>query len=271
MDRKTAMADTAGLSGVRRTSFSALAALFAILAGGLLFGWIGLFLGWVDDTDGGIHRIHNVAGSGVATGLFVATPLLILAWRRRDVALVQMVAVAAVGYGVACVLATDWVALLFVPILLMPVVVLAAVGRLGRDVLRGGEGFGVFTLVVTIASAVFWVPYALQMATFQRIGPPSDPHVQMHHWTSMAGMALGIVLLGILASLRTRGWRIVVWLVAAGSAVYGIASIVFAHFPGTTVPYPGGEGVGWGLLAILGGVLLVAAAELDARRGSVTP
>jgi peptidoglycan/LPS O-acetylase OafA/YrhL len=88
----------------------------------------------------------------------------------------------------------------------------------------------------------------------------------MHHWTSMAGMALAIVLLGLLASLRTRGWRIVVWLAAAGSAVYGLASIVFATFPGTSFPYPGGEGVGWGLLAIVGGIALVAASELDRRR-----
>jgi hypothetical protein len=182
----------------RKTWFSALASVFAVLAGVLLFGWVGLIIGWVDTSDLGIHRIHNAAGSGVGTGLFVAT------------------------------------------------------------------------FAVTVASAIFWVAFALTMARNQRLGPPSDPHVQMHHWTGMAGMALALVLLGLLASFRTRGWRIVVWLGAAGSAVYGLASIVFATFPGTTVPYPGGEGVGWGLLAIVGGIALVVAAELDRRRTPIT-
>ena len=266
MDSATMPAETRELSRARRMWFSGLAVFFALLAGVLLFGWIGLFLGWGDTTDNGIHRVHDVAGSGVGTGLFVATPFLILAWRRDDVALLQAIAVAALSYAIASALATDVAYVFFLPIVLIPVAVLLWVGDGWGAFFRAGRGFAPATFIVSVASAVFWVAFALTMARNQRLGPPTDPHVEMHHWTSMAGMALAILLLGLLASLRARGWRIVVWLAAAGSAVYGLASIVFATFPGTSFPYPGGEGVGWGLLAIVGGIALVAASELDRRR-----
>jgi hypothetical protein len=109
------------------------------------------------------------------------------------------------------------------------------------------------------------VTYALSTARLQRTGSPHDSHVEMHHWTSMASMALAIVFVGLLASLKTKGWLIVARLVAAGSIVYGMASIVFARFPGTDVPYAGSEGVGWGLAAVAGGFAMAAAAWWDSR------
>ena len=161
--------------------------------------------------------------------------------------------------------ASDWVILAFVPIVAIPVVVLLAIGRGWRRFASAGEGFAPAVFVVTLASAVFWVTYALSTAKLQRTGSPHDPHVEMHHWTSMASMALAIVLVGLLASLKTKGWVIVARLVAVGSIVYGVASIVFARFPGTDVPYPGGEGVGWGLAAVAGGVAMAVASWWDSR------
>jgi hypothetical protein len=58
-------------------------------------------------------------------------------------------------------------------------------------------------------------------------------------------MAFGLVPVGLLASARMPGWRITVWCVCLGAAVYGLASIVFHRFPSSGVPYPGGEGIGW--------------------------
>lgn len=263
------MIEAPTMSTNRLRWFSGLAATFAILNGTIGFGWIALALSWFENDDGGIHRIHNVVGSGVATGIFVAVPLLILAWRRSDVALLQMVAFAAFAYGVACVLATDWISLLYVPAIAIPAVVLLAVGRGWRSFARAGRGIAPATLAVVIASAAFWATYALEMAGNQRIGSPNDPHVQMHHWTSMTGFAVGVVLLGLLAVLRTPGWRIVAALVGTGSAVFGVASIVFARFPGTTIPYPGGEGAGWGVLALVGGAALVLASWWDIRHEAV--
>jgi hypothetical protein len=82
----------------------------------------------------------------------------------------------------------------------------------------------------------------------------------------MAAMSFGLVLAGLLASSRMRGWRLTVWCAGLGAAVYGLASILFHRFPGTTVLYPGSEGIGWGLAAVIGGLAFIAVAEWEARR-----
>jgi hypothetical protein len=255
----------ASLSRTRTIWFSVMAGVFAAIFGLVLFGWVGLLLGWFDNQAGGIHRVHNIGGSGVVTGIFIAVPLLVLAWRREAVALLQTVAFAGLGFAVSSVIASDWIGLAFLPIVAIPVVVLLAIGRGWRPFASAGEGFASAVFVVTLAGAVCWVTYAISTARLQRTGSPHDPHVEMHHWTSMASMALAIVFVGLLASLKTKGWLMVARLIAAGSIIYGVASIVFARFPGTDVPYAGSEGVGWGLAAVAGGVAMAAAAWWDSR------
>ena len=66
-------------------------------------------------------------------------------------------------------------------------------------------------------------------------------------------------------SNRTPGWRIVAWLTGLGSIAYGAASILFATYPGSDVPYPSSEGSVWGTLAIAWGVVVIALAERRSR------
>jgi hypothetical protein len=120
--------------------------------------------------------------------------------------------------------------------------------------------------VVVAAVPLLW--FGLAAASLQRNGPASDPHVSMSHWTTMASMAFALVLVGLLASLRIRGWRFTAWCAGVGAAVYGLASIVFAHFPISGVRYAGSQGIGWGIVALLGGVAFVGLAERE-RRSSV--
>ncbi len=253
------------LSKTRRTWFSALAVLFALIFGLALFGWIGLFLGWIEGGEGQIHRVHDIGSSGVATGIFVATPLLILSWRRSDVALLQMLGAAALATVIGGLLALDWGFLVFAVILVVPVVVLLTISKGWGWFTARGPGIAPELLIAAIVSAPVWGAFAWTMARLQRAGPPSDPHVELHHWTGMAIMGVGVVLMGALASKRTEGWRIVAWLTCIGSIVYGVASIVFATYPGSSLPYPGSEGSFWGALAIAWGVVFVALAERRAR------
>jgi hypothetical protein len=78
-------------------------------------------------------------------------------------------------------------------------------------------------------------------------------------------MAFGIVLTALLAALRIEGWRLTAWCAGLGAAVYGVASIVFHRFPGTTFRYPASEGVGWGLVAVAAGLAFIALSEREAR------
>jgi hypothetical protein len=163
------------------------------------------------------------------------------------------------------VLALDWVFLVYVVILAIPIVVLLAISRGWRQFIARGVGIAPDLLIAAIVSAPFWAAFAVKMASLQRAGPANDPHVEMHHWTGMAIMGIAVVLMGVLASERTPGWRMVAWLTGVGSIVYGVASAVFATYPGSTVPYPGSEGAFWGTLAIVWGIVFTALAERRAR------
>jgi hypothetical protein len=87
----------------------------------------------------------------------------------------------------------------------------------------------------------------------------------MNHWANTSAMAFGIVLTALLAALRINGWRFTAWCAGLGAVAYGIASIVFHRFPGTTFAYPASEGVGWGLVAVGAGLAFIALSEWEAR------
>ena len=253
------------LSTTRRTWFSVMAVVFALIFGVGFFGWIGLITGWFEGGERQIHRVHDIASSGVATGLLIAVPLLILAWRRDDIALLQMLGVAAAATVVGSILAIEPTYVLFVVILAIPVVVLLAISRGWRRYLAPGAGWAPELLAAAIVAAPFWGAFAWTMARLQADRPASDPHVQEYHWVGMAVVAIGLVLLVVLASLQTQGWRIVSLLTGVGSIVYGVASIVFGTYPGSDVPYPSSEGAVWGALAIVWGIVVIGFAERRAR------
>ena len=94
-------------------------------------------------------------------------------------------------------------------------------------------------LAITLIAAVPLVAYALDMGAQARDleGPPH--HVQ--RLSTMAAMALSIVLIGLLAALRTRGWRIPAWSAGTAAIVFGLASVVF---PDNRAPW-GVDGEAW--------------------------
>lgn len=100
------------------------------------------------------------------------------------------------------------------------------------------------------------------MARFQREGFALDPHVEQGHWTSMAGMALAIVLTGALASLPSVSRRVTAWSAGLGLAVFGLVSMVF----GDGISGAGAAPGLWGTMAVVGGLLFVAVAEGEVRR-----
>jgi hypothetical protein len=253
------------ISKTRRTWFSVMAVVFALIFGIGFFSWIGLVSGWFETGERQIHRVHDIGSSGVATGILIALPLLILAWRRDDIALLQMLGVAGVATVIGAILATEPGYMLFVVILAVPVVVLLAISRGWRRYLAPGVGWAPELLVAALVAAPFWGAFAWRMARLQADLPSADPHVEEFHWIGMAVMAIGLVLMVILAATRTQGWRIVAWLTGIGAAVYGASSIAFRSFQGSGFPYPSSEGSVWGTLAILWGLAIIALAERRAR------
>jgi hypothetical protein len=254
----------------RLIAFRVLVVLFGIGAAGGLFG-AGLIVGWFDTTEGGIHRVHDI-GFGVLAGVFVTVGFLAqLRSPERNVSARYQIVAAGVGVLIAGLIAADPGTGLF--FFLVPVVALAilvAVHPASTALMKGTPSFSPVLAGITVVGAVPLTWFALHAAKLQRTGFPADPHVKQSHWTIMAAMALAILLVALVSSLKLPGWRISAWSAGAGAFFYGLASAVFATFPGSSVPYPGSEGVSWGLVGILGGLMFIAAAEWEARRSAGT-
>jgi hypothetical protein len=255
-------------SRVRRTAFTVLTIVFALGAFGGLFG-IALFFGWFNNEAGGIHRVHYL-GFGVLFGVLLTTAAVALVRRpeARPSAFLQVVAVA-VGTVLAALVSADGNYPPLGLIVVAGAAILLAVHPSRKGIVHPAADPSPILGTFAAVGAIPLVWFGLTMARLQRDGLAADPHVQQDHWANMAGMAFGLALVGLLAAMRVRGWRLTAWCAGLGVAVYGLASIVFAQFPGTQVPYPGSEGVGWGVVALIGGLAFVAVAEWEARRSPV--
>ncbi len=252
-------------TGTRRTVFGVLAGIFAVAVFGGLFGF-SLFTGWFSNEDGGIHRVHYL-GFGILFGALL-TPAAAALVRRpegRPSAFLQVVAVAVAGV-VGAAVSADGNYLVIGLIVAVIAAILLVVHPSRASVLHPAADPSPVLGTVAAVGAIPLVWFGLTMARLQRDGVPTDPHVKGDHWANMAAMAFGLALVGLLAAMRFRGWRMTAWCAGLGVAVYGLASMVFARFPGTEVPYLGSEGVAWGLVAVIGGLAFVAAAEGEARR-----
>jgi hypothetical protein len=244
--------------------------VFAIGALVGLFG-VGLIVGWFDTNEGKIHRVHDIA-FGVLAGVILTVAFLAqLRDPERKLSLRYQIVVAALAALIAGLMATDLgTGVFFFLIPIVALAILVAVHPAGMALMRGARSFSPPLALLAVAGGVPLIWFALTTARLQRTGISTDPHVKMSHWTIMTAMLLAIFLVALLSSLMLSGWRITAWCAGAGAFFYGLASSVFAKFPGTSVPYPGSQGVGWGLVAMAGGLLFVVAAEWEARRSRAT-
>ena len=256
-----------GSSGrnVRRIAFTVASALLAAGAFGGLLGF-GVIIGWFDNDDGGIHRVHDI-GFGVLYGVILTAACLAMTRRpdRKASAFFQVLATA-VAALIAVLASADSRYLLFGIVVIASAAILLALHPARAEVLRPTMSPSGLLATVALAGSVPLVWFGLTMARLQRTGLPADPHVKNDHWANMAAMAFALVLVGLLASARMRGWRLTARSAGLGAALYGLASIVFHRFPGTSAPYPGSEGIAWGLAAMIGGIAFIAVAEWEARR-----
>jgi hypothetical protein len=249
----------------RRIAFAVASGLFAVAAFGGLLGF-SLVTGWFDNSDGGIHRVHML-GFGILYGLLLTVAALALTRRPEEKPSVFFqVVVVGLAAIIGALVSADGNYVVLGLIVIAAAAILLTLHPARAEVLRPTVSPSPLMGGLVLVGAVPLTGFALTMARLQRAGPPTDPHVSGDHWANMAALAFGLVLVGLLASARMRGWRFTAWCAGLGTAVYGVASIVFHRFPNTSVPYPGSEGTGWGLLALIGGLIFIVVAEWEARR-----
>lgn len=262
----TASVQTASAKGSgRRIAFTVATFIFGSAANGALFG-VGLVIGWFDTEDGGIHRVHDLA-FGILYGLILSVAFYAMVRRpEAKPSVFLQVVVIAVAALIAGVISADVSYLIIGPIVGAAAAILLALHPARVEVLHPGPKPSLVMGALVLVESVPLVWFGLTMAGLQRQGVAADPHVSMDHWANMAAMAFGLLLTGLLASARIRGWRLTAWCAGLGTITYGLASIVFHNYPGTHLAYPGSEGVGWGVAASIGGLAFIAAAEWESAR-----
>jgi hypothetical protein len=258
--RSAKPARTSG-SRFRRIAFNAWAAILVAGYGVAFFGYTSLVLAWFEDVEGVAGPVTDL-GYGVLVGIIQTTGLLVqLRGPERKIAGVQQTFLVIPALLIGSAVASDSQNLVPALILLPAVGILLALHPARGEFFRRGAALSWSLLAITVIGAVPLVAYALDMGAQARdlVGPPH--HVQ--RLSTMAAMAVAIVLTGLLAALRTRGWRIPAWSAGVAAIMFGLASVVFPDQPGAV-------GRGWGGVAIAGGVLFIAMAEWEARRATAT-
>lgn len=249
-----------------------LVALALLLASLFAYPGSGLLLGWWSTEDGGIHRFHHVVW-GMHTGLMLSAGLFALLVRTEErVATAQQVGVAMAvmmtglfgsvvipHYGES---GTEIDRIVFsIMILVLTGVVLALHPRRG-DLLRSGQGLSKPMAALSVIGLAVAIPYALEHTQIQlAVDLATDPHSagDRTHWDEMASATLTLALVALVAAQRTRGWRLVAWTAGIGTMIFGSASVLMPEQASS-------PGVAWGAVVLVGGVLFIAVAEIEARR-----
>jgi hypothetical protein len=79
-------------------------------------------------------------------------------------------------------------------------------------------------------------------------------HIAEGHYRNMAAFSFIVLLVGLLASLRPKGWRLAAWVAGGLQLLLGLTSVALPDAESSL-------GLAWGLAAIVWGVTFIVAAE----------
>lgn len=241
----------------RRVAFTVWAAILVVVFGVGFFGLTSLAIAWFGTLQGVAGPVTEL-GYGALVGIIltvgVASQLLA---PERKIAGMQQAALVVPALLIGSALAADGQNVEAAVIVSVGVGILLVLHPARAEFLRPGAAPSQPLLAIAVIGAVPSVAYALEMGAQAQdlVGPPH--HVQ--RLSTMAAMAIAIVLVALLASLKTRGWRIPAWSAGIAAIAFGLASAVYPD-------HPAAAGLAWGGAPLAGGVLFIAIAEWEARR-----
>jgi hypothetical protein len=183
----------------RDIAFAALSFLFGAASLGGLFG-IGIVIGWFNNDEAGIHRVHDI-GFGIAYGVLAAAAFFALVARGgRLPSIALQVAAVALGVIAGAAASADLGYAVLALGLLIALGVLLAISPNRRVLVSTRVDLSPVLAAFVLVAAVPLVCAGLTWARYQRDGFPLDPHVAQSHWATMAAMAFCAP-----SRLRSRG------------------------------------------------------------------
>jgi hypothetical protein len=249
-------------SGRLRTSwrwlaYTACAGVLALLYGVVFFGLTSLALAWFQTREGVAGPVTEV-GYGVLVGIFLTVGLASqLRHADRNVAGLQQASLVVPALLIGSALAGDAQNVEAALIVIVGVGVLIVLKSERGELLRIAGTPDPWLVGMVLVAAVPLVWYAVDVGAEARdlTGPPH--HVQ--RLSTMAAMAVAIVLVGFLAAARTKGWTLPAWCAGIATVLFGLASLLYPTHPGTA-------GAAWGGLAMVGGALFIGVATSTSKR-----
>jgi hypothetical protein len=95
---------------------------------------------------------------------------------------------------------------------------------------------------------------ALASTNIRLQGSVTSYHAFLGHYAFLAAFGFTVIGVGVLASLRSDGWRLTAWVAGLLPALVGVWSVLFPDADSSF-------GLGWALAAIAWGAVFVAVAE----------
>ena len=245
----------------RRIAFFTWAVILSVAFGIGFFGLTVLIIGWFEKSFGVSTPVSELS-HGALAGIIITVGLLVqLRAPERRIAGVQQVVLGILALMITALIGGREEPFTESLLFLAAAAILVALHPARREFFTLGATPIATLTAISILGSIPVIAYAVSMLVDARqfVGPP-------HHadrFAEMAATAIAIVLVGMLAALKTQGWRIAAWSAGAAASVVGLASIAFPDAPGAV-------GRAWGALAVAAGLLFVAAAEREARQSQVT-
>ncbi len=234
----------------------AVALVVALASLTINFGLIDLIDGYTGFVDQARNQVLD-AGWGLVFG--VVLPIGLFAQLRRPerrIAGIQQTGTVALALAVAAVIGAAWSYLALAAGIAAACAVLVALHPARRTFLRRGPRLEPAMLALAAFAAVPSLVYAGRMASAQRRDlPPADAVSNgLHHWTVMTALGLLVLLLVLLAGLRTAGWRIPAFSASIAAGGWAISCLL------APASAAGSEGHGWAWAALAWAVVVLAAA-----------
>lgn len=248
---------------VPRTAFTVWVATASLLIVLVFAGVTALTVGiWLADP--GYEETNPVLDLGFfALGaVLIGTGLVVqLRAPERHVAGIQQATIGLLALSVAGLIGDRVEPLWGGLVLLLATGVAAALHPARRELFRGGARPNAALAALALAAGVPAVLYAAAMLVLARESGPScflGQCARGDRFAEVAALAVAIVLVTLLASARTAGWRVSAWSAGLAAVVLGSTSVALPDVTGA-LGRPGGAIVAtWGLLVI-------ATAERQAR------
>src|ERR1700738_1260066 len=219
----------AGAGRVRRIAFFLWATVLSLVFGIGFFGLTVLVIGWFEKPFGVSTPVSELS-HGALAGIIITVGLLVqLRSPARRIAGVQQAVLGILAFLITALIGSRQEPLQESLLFLAAVAILVTLHRARREFFKPGARPSPVLAAISLLGAIPAIGYAVSMLVQARqfVGPP-------HHadrFAEMAAAAIAIVLVGMLASLKSQGWRISAWSAGVASIVVGMASVVFPDAP----------------------------------------